>query len=93
MSSRGQVVIPRQVRERVGLQPGDEVSVQALDGATLVAEGAEATEFELAVARLQGDFERRGITEADIERALEEVKAELYEERYGQLSRQHQAVS
>lgn len=92
MSSRGQLVVPRQVRERVGLQAGDEVSVQALDAGRLAAEGAEPTEFELAVARLHEEVKRRGITPQDVERALEEVKTEMYEETYGRAA-EPQAVS
>ncbi len=87
MSSRGQLVIPGPVRERVGLQPGDELSVQVLDDSVLAAEKTEPTEFELAVARLRREMEDRGITQDDIDRAVEEVKQEIYDEVYGPTSK------
>jgi AbrB family looped-hinge helix DNA binding protein len=83
MSSRGQLVVPRQVREQVGLEPGDQVSVQALDDSMLAAEKAERTAFEIAMTRLREEMERRGTTQADIDRAVEEVKQEIYDEIYG----------
>ena len=92
VSSRGQVVLPGGLRKQVGLQGGDELSVQALDGRGLAAERREASEFELAVSRLHEEVRRRGITPQEVERALDEVKTEMYEERYSRVT-EKQAVS
>lgn len=92
VSSRGQVVIPRPVRERVGLEGGDEVSVQAVDREMVAAEKVEATEFEMAMARISRHLDDLGVTEEDLQRALREVRHERYEERYGTHGRK-QAVS
>ena len=92
VSSRGQVVLPGGLRKQVGLQGGDELSVQALDRGTLAAESAEASAFELATARIRRHLDDLGVTEADLEQALEEVKHEMYEEYYGHQGRK-QVVS
>ncbi len=92
MSSRGQVVLPAALREQVGLAGGDELSVQELAGREVAAEKREATAFELAVAGIRRHLDNLGVTEADLEEALEEVKQELYEETYGRREAQ-QAVS
>ena len=83
VSSRGQVVLPGGLRKQVGLQGGDELSVQALDGRGLAAERREATSFETAMSRLRQEMEERGITQDDIDRAVEEVKQEIHDEVYG----------
>jgi AbrB family looped-hinge helix DNA binding protein len=92
VSSKGQVVIPQKLREKLGLQAGDEMEFQVLDDKTVLAQKVEPTAFEKAAARLSQEMAARGITQDDIDRALEEVKHELYEERYGRLRRQ-KAVS
>ena len=92
VSSRGQVVLPGGLRKQVGLQGGDELSVQALDRGTLAAESAEASAFELATARIRRHLDDLGVTQADLDRALEEVKHEMYEERYARAT-EKQAVS
>lgn len=92
ISSKGQVVIPKKIRERLGLQAGDELSFQLLNDSTVAAEKVEATSFEIAMARIRRHLDELGVTEADLEQALEEVKHDLYEERYGSYERT-QAVS
>ena len=86
ISSRGQVVIPKKIRERLGLRAGDELSFQLLNDNTLAAEKVEPNSFEIAMARLRQEMESKNITQEDIDRAVEEVKQEIYDEVYGAAS-------
>ncbi|MHB8510393.1 MAG: AbrB/MazE/SpoVT family DNA-binding domain-containing protein [Candidatus Dormibacteria bacterium] len=62
---KGQVVIPKAIRERIGLQPGAEVDVTARDGEVIV------TAHRTAVG-LGGRFKHSGMAERLLaDRALE----------------------
>jgi len=67
MGPKGQVVIPKRVRERLGLKPGDEVVVEAVDG-------------EARVRRFEDDVPLRGML-ADGPDLLAALAAERREER------------
>ena len=41
ISGRGQVLIPTEMRERIGLHPGDQVSVQDKDGVVFITPVAQ----------------------------------------------------
>ncbi|MGR8009786.1 AbrB/MazE/SpoVT family DNA-binding domain-containing protein [Streptomyces hypolithicus] len=55
MNSKGQVTIPAELREQIGLRPGDEVDVVA-EGGTLriVRREGSATRGQRATRRLRG---------------------------------------
>jgi AbrB family looped-hinge helix DNA binding protein len=80
MSSKGQVVIPQEMRERLGIGEGDELILHLVSDRLLVAEPATPSEFETAMARLQAEARERGITREDVEKALAEVRQEVYSE-------------
>jgi antitoxin PrlF len=53
MTSKGQVLIPKTIRERVGLRPGDKVRVGINDrGEAVVVPKGEAESFEERRARI-----------------------------------------
>lgn len=58
MGPKGQVVIPKDVRDRLGLHPGDEVDVELADGRATVAPARRGGE---AVGR--GAFSGAGLLE------------------------------
>jgi len=93
VSSKGQVVIPQKLRQEMGLEAGDELEFQLLKDGTFVAQKAEPSTFQEAVAHIQAEMERQGVTEADLLETLEQVKHEMYEERYGRGRKRKQAVS
>jgi AbrB family looped-hinge helix DNA binding protein len=86
VSSKGQVVIPQKLREKLGLQAGDEVEFQVLDDKTVLAQKVEPSEFERLSIKMRADMRAAGITPADVRRAIKEVRQEVYEEHYGQPS-------
>jgi AbrB family looped-hinge helix DNA binding protein len=92
VSSKGQVVIPQKLREKLGLQAGDEVEFQVLDDKTVLAQKVEPTRFEVMAKRMRADLRARGVTAADVRRASREVRQEVYEEHYAQPARK-KAVS
>ncbi len=84
LSSKGQVVIPQEIREQLGLVEGDELEFYVLDARLLVAEAVKPSPLEEALQRIQAEVRERGITREDLEKALAEVKQEVYRERYGE---------
>jgi len=76
MSSRGQVVIPESVRERLGLGPGDQFAVFGQDDVVMlkVINPPSADEF----ARLKRELQRRarqaGRKRSDIPKAIAKVR-------------------
>jgi antitoxin PrlF len=61
---KGQVVIPKRVREELGIRPGDEVVVEAVDGEARVAR-------VIPLARLRGAF---SYVNASLTRELEDER-------------------
>jgi len=76
MSSRGQVVIPEAVRERLGLRAGAEFAVFG-DGDILVLKVIHPpprAEFDGLIGRAEAAAREAGLTRADISRAGKEVR-------------------
>lgn len=81
LSSKGQLVVPQEMRERLGLRAGDELVLYLLSDRVLVAEVMEPSPLEQVMVRLEQEANQRGLTRADVGRALEEVRQESYRER------------
>ena len=77
LSSRGQVVIPEEVRTRLGLEPGDRfVVVGEGDVVVLkVVKPPRPEEFKKLLDEVQDAARKAGITPEDVERALRDVRA------------------
>ena len=77
VTSKGQVTIPKAVRERYDIEEGDYLVFDSRDGEIIVrkgqvvADGATTEDsFDALTERITRHFEERGITRADIEDAI-----------------------
>lgn len=81
MSSKGQVTIPKSVRERLNLKEGDKVAFIEENGKITITKASTLSFNRLAneIARMA---EEKGITEEDLLKDLKRVRKELWNERY-----------
>ena len=72
MSSKGQVVIPEAIRERLGLEPGDQFVVVASKDAVVLKAISPPTmdEFDELLADARKQARRVGLKRADIDDAV-----------------------
>ncbi len=77
LSSRGQVVIPEEIRTRLGLEPGDQFVVVGEGNVVILktVEPPKAKELKALLDRAQKAAEEAGITPQDVDRAIREVRA------------------
>lgn len=76
LSSRGQVVIPEEIRNRLGLEPGTQFVVVG-EGDVILLKTVEApklTDFKGLLDRAQKSAKAAGVTAADLERAVREAR-------------------
>lgn len=76
LSSRGQVVIPEEIRSQLGLTAGTQFVVIA-EGDTVifkVLEPPSLSEFKSLLARAQKAAKKAGMKKADIQEAIDKVR-------------------
>ena len=76
LSSKGQVVIPEEIRSRLGLEPGDQFVVVA-QGDVVVLKTLEAPsmdDFDELVAQARESASAAGLTPEDVEDAIRKVR-------------------
>ncbi len=76
LSSKGQVVIPEDVRNALGLEPGAQFVVMG-DGDIVILKRIETparTEFRALAARVRGQARRAGLKPADVQKAVRKVR-------------------
>lgn len=79
MSSRGQVVIPEEVRKRLGLATGSQFVVLG-EGDVVVLKAIRAPslkDFDRIVSQAEAAAEKAGMTPEDIEAAIREVQGRV----------------
>ena len=76
MSSKGQVVIPEEIRKELGLEPGTQfVVVGDRDVVILKALAAPAlSEFDSLIGEARRQAKRAGMTKTDVRKAVKSVK-------------------
>ena len=52
VTSKGQITIPKQVRERLGVQPGEEVGFEEKDGLIFIKKAITKSPFDKWVGKL-----------------------------------------
>ncbi|HEX9742278.1 MAG TPA: AbrB/MazE/SpoVT family DNA-binding domain-containing protein [Nitrospiraceae bacterium] len=77
MSSKGQVVIPEEIRKKLGLKPGDQfVVVGGKDALVLKSISAPSLEdFDELIAEASRQARRAGLKRSDITAAVARVRA------------------
>jgi AbrB family looped-hinge helix DNA binding protein len=76
MSSKGQVVIPEAVRDRLGLRAGAEFVVLG-DGDVVILKAIQAppmAEFDHLIAKAEAAAKEAGLTRTDISRAVKDAR-------------------
>lgn len=68
VTTKGQVTIPKSIRERLGIEPGDEIEFEETEDGYVLRKSAEDNPFE----------EWRGVAEADqtVEERMKELRGE-----------------
>ena len=76
LSTRGQIVIPEEIRTRLGLEPGDQFVVVGEGNVVILktVEPPKASELKALLDRAQKAAEEAGITSQDVERVIREVR-------------------
>ena len=76
LSSKGQVVIPEEIRKRLGLEAGAQFVVVG-EGDVVVLKALEAprmSDFKALLDQARESADAAGLTPGDIERAIREVR-------------------
>jgi AbrB family looped-hinge helix DNA binding protein len=77
LSSRGQIVIPEEIRNRLGLEPGDQFVVVG-EGNVVILKAVEppnADELKALMDKVQEAARAAGVTPEDVDRVIREVRA------------------
>jgi len=76
LSSKGQVVIPEEIRKRLGLEAGAQFVVVG-EGDVVVLKALKApkvSDFKQLLQRAEASAEAAGLSPEDVERAIREVR-------------------
>ncbi|WP_255259621.1 AbrB/MazE/SpoVT family DNA-binding domain-containing protein [Lentibacillus sp. CBA3610] len=82
LTSKGQITIPKSVRQALNLQEGDQVIFAEDDGKMIVKKGALVAFDEFANVIGQ-EAKDKGITEEEVLEDLKQVRREMWSERKG----------
>jgi AbrB family looped-hinge helix DNA binding protein len=76
MSSKGQVVIPEEIREQLHLHAGSQFIVIAENGVVIlkVIDTPKLSDFKSIIAKARKAAKAAGVTPEDIEQAIKEVR-------------------
>jgi AbrB family looped-hinge helix DNA binding protein len=80
ISSKGQLVIPADVRKQLGLESGDQIEFVVYDNRTMIAEKIQPTAFEQAMALLQAGPKQLPLTSPELLQAIRQARKELERE-------------
>lgn len=90
VTRKGQMTIPQNLREALGIQPGDYVALRPLFGGILLSKATVTSEvgpedvLRHLVITLGQEAEQRGVhSEQDLDALVEQSQEKVYHERYG----------
>ena len=76
MSTRGQVVIPKQIREFLNVNEDSIFTVVALDRETIVLRKLSKEKILADFAKIREKVKKARLTRKDVEKAIAEIRAE-----------------
>lgn len=74
VSSKGQIVLPKSFREKVGITDGDYILIEEVDGILLIEKPALSTLPELT-KQLREDAKTQNFGRQDLKNAIAEIRA------------------
>jgi AbrB family looped-hinge helix DNA binding protein len=88
MGEKGQLTVPKEYRDAVGLEPGAPVAVLRVgDGLILMP---EHTRFNHLCDSISAALEGAGVTETDLQATLPKARQRVFARRYPKLAREDQ---
>ena len=78
MSTKGQIVIPEEIRNRLGLEPGDQFVVMGDDDVLILKtiKAPSMKDFDRLSKQAREQARKSGLRRSDIAKAVAEVRAE-----------------
>lgn len=80
ISSKGQVTIPKAIRERLNLEEGDKVAFIEENGKIIITKSSVVALKEF-LNTMNKEAESKGVTEEELLKDLEDVREEMWNER------------
>jgi AbrB family looped-hinge helix DNA binding protein len=74
VSSKGQIVLPKRLREKMGLSEGDYVAVEELPDGNLLLGKQEENPLDKIFSRMRQAAKEKNFTRKDLEEAIREVR-------------------
>ena len=76
VSSKGQIVLPKRYRDKLGIHEGDCVLLHEVDDGLLLMEKMTESPLEAITAEIRQEAKERGFTRDDLMAAIKERRAE-----------------
>lgn len=76
VSSKGQIVLPKQYRDDLNIREGDYISVYEVDDGILLIEKLKQSPLEAIAADLRQEAKRRRFTREELETAIKSRRSE-----------------
>lgn len=74
VSSKGQIVLPKLMREKMDIHEGDYIFVQEIEDGVLILEKQPALSLDNITSALRKEARSKGTTRKEIEQAVEEAR-------------------
>ena len=83
VTSKGQVTIPKKIRDLLNIDPGDKIKfeIKNIDGDTLVTISKEST-FSYLLEELQKEAKKQNLDKKDLDKMIEETREKVVEDLY-----------
>lgn len=88
VSSKGQIVLPKKLRDKFGIEEGDYLYVGELSNGVVVLSKTSSDLLDAILEPFRREVAAKGYTRDDINKWVKEARQELYEER---MMRENQA--